>query len=164
MKIAFDLDDTLIPSGVVFPVENQRFLARLLGHEQIREGTIALMKSLIKQGWEVWVYTTSFRSPTYVRMLFLLYGVRIAGVINQYHHFKKVTGCGHSYQDCSKYPPVFGIDLLVDESEGVWLESQRHGFKMVLVRPDDPFWAEAVRAKARSILRSGGSQTERSRQ
>ncbi|SIN81928.1 hypothetical protein SAMN05444166_1080 [Singulisphaera sp. GP187] len=87
----------------------------------------------------------------YVRMLFLLYGVRIAGVINQYHHFRKVTGCGHSYQDCSKYPPAFGIDLLVDESEGVWLESQRHGFKMVLVRPDDNAWAKAVRAMAQSM-------------
>ncbi|SIO60911.1 hypothetical protein SAMN05444166_6571 [Singulisphaera sp. GP187] len=152
MKLAFDLDDTLIPGVVHFPVEKQGYLARLLGHERIREGTIALMKSLIKQGWELWVYTTSFRSPIYVRMLFRLYGVRIAGIINQHHHFKRVTGRGHSYQDCSKYPPAFGIDLLVDESEGVWLESQRHGFEMVLVRPEDSAWADAVMAKARLML------------
>jgi hypothetical protein len=149
MKIAFDLDDTLIPGLAVFPVDRRSFLARLLGHEPLREGTITLMKALRNQGWDVWIYTTSFRSPSYVRMLFGLHGVRIAGVINQYHHCKTVTGCGHAYQDCSKYPPAFGIDLLVDESEGVWLESQRHGFEMVFVRPDDAAWTDAVMAKAR---------------
>jgi hypothetical protein len=151
MRIAFDLDDTLIPGIAVFPVESQGFLAKLLGHESLRAGTIALMKCLIKQGWDVWIYTTSFRSPSYVRMLFWLYGIRIAGVINQHHHVKVVTGCGHAYQDCSKYPPAFGIDLLVDESEGVWLEARRHGFEMVLVLPDDTAWADAVMAKARSM-------------
>ncbi|AGA25287.1 hypothetical protein [Singulisphaera acidiphila] len=151
MRIAFDLDDTLIPGVVVFPVERRCFLARLLGHEQIRDGTVALMKSLVNQGWDIWIYTTSFRSPGYVRMLFRLHSVRIAGVINQALHNETVTGCGHAYQDCSKYPPAFNIHLLVDESEGVWLESQRHGFDIVLVRPDDPAWAEAVVAKARSM-------------
>ena len=37
----------------------------------------------------------------------------------------------------------------MDESEGVWLESRRFGFEMVLVRPDDERWVEAVLAKAR---------------
>jgi hypothetical protein len=30
------------------------------------------------------------------------------------------------------------------ESEGVRIESQRHGFQMVLARPDDESWADAV--------------------
>ena len=37
----------------------------------------------------------------------------------------------------------------MDESEGVGLESRRFGFEMVLVRPDDERWIEAVIAKAR---------------
>lgn len=158
MRIAFDLDDTLIPGLAVFPVERQPFLARMLGHEELRVGTAHLMKSLRKRGWDVWIYTTSFRSPSYVRMLFGLYGVRIAGVINQYHHDKVVARCGRSYQNCSKYPPAFGIDLLVDESEGVWRESQRHGFTMVLLRPDDPAWADSVLARARSRDRAEGAR------
>ncbi len=76
-------------------------------------------------------------------------GVRIAGVINQYRHHRTVSKSGNSYQNCSKFPAAFGIDLLVDESEGVWLESRRFGFEMVLVRPDDDRWSEAVIAKAR---------------
>ncbi len=148
-RIAFDLDDTLIACEYAFPVEDRGFLSRLLGHEEIRRGSIALMKRLVSEGWEIWVYTTSFRSPLSVRALFGLYGVRIAGVINQYRHHRTVSKCGKSFQNCSKFPAAFGIDLLVDESEGVWLESRRFGFEMVLVRPDDDRWSEAVIAKAR---------------
>ena len=104
MRIAFDLDDTLIACEFAFPVEERGFLSRLLGHEEIRKGSIALMKRLAGEGWEIWVYTTSFRSPLYVRALFGLYGVRIAGVINQYRHHKTVSKCGKSHQNCSKYP------------------------------------------------------------
>ena len=151
MRIAFDLDDTLIACEFDFPVEERGFLSRLLGHEEIRKGSIALMKRLAGEGWEIWVYTTSFRSPLYVRALFGLYGVRIAGVINQYRHHTTVSKCGKSYQNCSKYPAAFGIDLLVDESEGVWLESRRFNFEMVLASPDDERWVDAVIAKARRM-------------
>lgn len=151
MRIAFDLDDTLIPGLARFPVERQSFLAKLLGHEPIRAGTVSLMKELRRRGWDICIYTTSFRNPSYVRMLFWVYGVRIASVINQHRHNKTVTECGHSYRGCSKYPPAFGLDLLVDESEGVWLESRRHGFKMVLIRSEDPAWADSVLAKFRSL-------------
>jgi hypothetical protein len=151
-KIAFDLADTLIPGQATFPLEAQGVLSRVLAYEPLRKGTISLMKSLHQDGWDLWIYTTSFRSPCYVRTLFRLQGVRIRGVINQYHHFKRVRECGQPYQDCSKYPPAFGIDLLVEESEGVWLESRRFGFEMVLVRQDDPGWADAVMAKAKGMF------------
>jgi hypothetical protein len=55
----------------------------------------------------------------------------------------------------SKYPPAFGIDLHVDDSEGVGLEGQRYGFAVVVVSPEDPDWAarvlEAVDAKAAGV-------------
>ncbi len=41
MRIAFDLDDTLIACEFSFPVEERGFLSRLLGHEDIRKGSIA---------------------------------------------------------------------------------------------------------------------------
>ncbi len=43
MRIAFDLDDTLIACEFSFPVEERGFLSRLLGHEEIRIGSIAGM-------------------------------------------------------------------------------------------------------------------------
>ncbi len=146
MRIAFDLDDTLIAGAVRFPAERQPFLSRLLRHEPIRLGTTSLMTSLIRDGWEIWIYTTSFRSPWYVKSLFRLYGIPLTGVINQNLHIRKISRSGHAYQYCSKYPPDFSIALLVDESEGVWLEGRRYGFEVCRVHPNDDGWAAAVRA------------------
>jgi len=47
----------------------------------------------------------------------------------------------------TKYPPQFGIDLLVDESEGVRIEGERYGFAVLVVSPTDADWAAKVRAR-----------------
>ncbi len=56
----------------------------------------------------------------------------------------------------SKYPPAFGIDLHIDDSEGVGLEGERHGFTVVVVSPEDPDWVtrvlEAVDLKRRATF------------
>lgn len=45
---------------------------------------------------------------------------------------------------CSKYPPVFGIDLHIDDSEGVRLEAEKYGFRALIIGENDPQWAETV--------------------
>ena len=45
---------------------------------------------------------------------------------------------------CSKYPPAFGIDLLIDDSPGVEQEGRTHGFSVITVSPDNPDWAEKL--------------------
>jgi hypothetical protein len=47
---------------------------------------------------------------------------------------------------CTKHPPSFGIDLLIDDSEGVRIEGERHGFRMLMVAPEDAQWTAKVRA------------------
>ena len=46
----------------------------------------------------------------------------------------------------SKYPPAFGIDLYVDDSEGVGEEGREHKFAVVVISPNDLAWAEKVLA------------------
>ena len=147
MRVAFDLDDTLIPSACRFPTERPRnaILGRLFGREPLRAGTGELLRSIVRQGHEVWIYTTSFRKPLATRLLFYSHGIRIRGVVNQDAHQKRMNKLGEAYKTCTKYPPAFGIDVLVDDSQGVLIESKRHGFEMVLVRPDDTEWVAAVK-------------------
>lgn len=59
MRIAFDLDNTLIRCGYDFPLEKprHRIWAKLLGGEQLRQGTKEITEHCRRQGWEVWVYT-----------------------------------------------------------------------------------------------------------
>ena len=147
MRLAFDLDNTLIRCGHAFPLATpqRRILAQLLGTEQLREGTKELVEACRQRGWEVWVYTTSYRSAWRIRRLFWLHGIRLDGVVSQPRHNREARA------RCTKYPPSFGIDLLIDDSEGVRIEGERHGFRVLVVAPDDAQWAEKVRAAIESL-------------
>jgi hypothetical protein len=152
MRIAFDLDDTLIPSLPAVPRELPTLLARCTARESLRRGTVELLRSIHALGGEVWVYTTSFRSAWEIRWLFLSHGVWLRGIVNQYRHVRTLTGPLSSYRSCSKYPPAFGIDLLVDDSEGVAIEGRRYEFRVLRVDPGDESWAERVREEVRKSL------------
>jgi len=140
MRIAFDLDNTLIRNNYPFPLEQLRWplLARVLRSEGLRQEIVQAASFCRAQGWEVWVYTTSYRSAWYIRRLFWLHGIRLDGVVNQQRHDRNAR------VRCSKHPPTFGIDLLVDDSEGVRLEGERHGFRVLVVQPEDSEWVAAV--------------------
>jgi hypothetical protein len=146
-RIAFDLDNTLIRCGYDFPQEtpSRTFWAHLLGGEQLRQGIQELVRYCRHHGWEVWVYTTSYRRAWHIRKLFWLHDILLDGIVNQQRHNREVR------VRCTKHPPSFGIDLLIDDSEGVRIESERHGFRMLVVAPDDVQWTEKVRAALESI-------------
>ena len=145
MRIAFDLDDTLIPSfSGLFAVEPpEGFFRRWLAGEWLRAGATALLRTLAGHGCEVCVYTTSLRRPGTIRRLFRCYGVGLREVVNGERHYRWMERQRGRYP-CSKYPPAFGIDLLVDDSEGVQMEAKQFGFQMVLVRPEDDDWADKI--------------------
>jgi phosphoserine phosphatase len=147
MRIAFDLDNTLIRSAHDFALETptRKLWARLLGKESLRAGIIELAAHCQQQGWQVWVYTTSYRSPGYIRRLFWLYGIQLAGVVNQARHDREVR------VRSTKYPPQFGIDLLLDDSEGVRQEGERHGFRVLVISPTDTAWVGKVKAQVAAL-------------
>jgi len=141
MRIAFDLDNTLIRCNYDFPLERPRRnkWVKLLGGEMLRQGITELVGYCRQHNWEVWVYTTSYRSAWYIRKLFWLHAVWLDGVVNQARHTREVKARG------TKHPPSFGIDLLVDDSEGVRLEAERHNFRMIVVAPEDEQWVLKVK-------------------
>ena len=139
MRISFDIDDTLAcdPSVPVEPIGSR--WGRLWYPKGLRRGTRALMRGLLYRRHEIWVYTTSYRSPFHVRGWFRGHGIRVSGVVNQHRHDRVVGRRGPS-----KYPPAFGINLHVDDSPGVAEEGRRHGFEVVVVAPEDADWAMRV--------------------
>ncbi len=148
MRIAFDLDNTLIPYAKEFPVEPRNILMRFLRIEPLRKGAIELLKELDHSGHEIWIYTTSFRTVTKIRLTFGLNGIRLKGVVNQQIHSNLMKGRSESY---SKYPPAFDIDLLIDDAEGVKLEGEKGGFNVIWVKPNDMNWVEHVLAEVRTL-------------
>ena len=100
---------------------------------------------------EIWVYTTSYRSSLYLQGWFACLGFRLDGAVNQTRH-DRVVG----RQGPSKYPPAFGIDLHVDDSEGVAQEGERYQFAVVVVSPSDPDWVSRVLEAVDARLSLGG--------
>ena len=145
MRISFDLDDTLICYGANTPCEPRPlWLWRMLTTgEPLRQGARLLMQTLSIQGCDLWIYTTSPRSPASVRLWLWSYGIWVRRVVNRDAHDRELRRVPHAFPP-SKNPAAFGIDLHVDDSEGVRIEGDRHGFRVVVVAPEDESWATKV--------------------
>jgi hypothetical protein len=147
MRISFDLDDTLIcyQPGVPQEPPLRWPLSWLVRDEPLRAGARGLVRRLWERGHEVWIYTTSYRDPLSVRAWLWLHGVRVTRVINQAVHDRELRRHPEDSPP-SKNPAAFGVSLHVDDSDGVRLEGQLHGFRVVVVSPDDADWADRVLA------------------
>ena len=142
MRIAFDLDRTLIPApGSAMEIEPLGWIARAISSEPLRAGAPKLLRDLRRRRHEIWLYTTSLRSTARLHLWFLAFGVRLGGIVNQARHDALLLkGSGTS----SKYPPAFAIELLVDDSEGVAIEGERLGFAVLRLDEEDPSWCSRV--------------------
>ena len=70
MRVSFDLDDVLFVSPDRFETEPPPHAPfDLIFKERLRKGTVDLIHTLQNEGFEVWVYTSSFRSERYLRAL-----------------------------------------------------------------------------------------------
>jgi hypothetical protein len=152
MRISFDLDDTLICHQTGVPREPALpwYWRLLAGDEPLRQGAPSLMSRLRESGCEIWIYTTSYRNPASVRWWLWCYGIRVVRVINQDVHDALLRRTPNDYPP-SKNPRTFGIDLHVDDSEGVRMEGEQYGFNVVVVSPDDVAWTEAVLSAAEKL-------------
>lgn len=141
MIISFDIDNTLIPYSNEFEVEQISLLEKLIGAEPLRKGTRDLFKNLEEKGHEVWIYTTSYRSIFNLRKTFQSYGLKPSKYINETINRKFLNAKNCS---ASKNPKLFGIDLHIDDSQGVAKEAEQYGFNTIIVDPQDGNWAKKV--------------------
>lgn len=147
MRIAFDLDETLVPVEPHLQKERPWGPLRLLFPEALRPGSRRLLRQLHQDGHELWIYTSSYRKRVYIRTWFRCLGVPLAGVVNQERHERIVRPLRLPAHSASKYPPAFGIELLIDDSLGVAEEGRRHGFDVLRIDPLDPDWVDKVRTR-----------------
>lgn len=141
MIISFDIDNTLIPYSDEFEVEDKKLVSKILRAEHIRKGTINLFKELENKGHSIWIYTTSFRSIFNIKRTFKSYGLNPVRIINEsinQEHLKK-----HNCK-ASKNPKLFGIDIHIDDSEGVKIEGEKYGFKTIIIRTDEKNWTNQI--------------------
>ena len=153
MRISFDLDDVLFVDPSSYETEDMlRFPLNRLFPERLRKGAVGLIRALQKEGFEVWVYTSSFRTETYIRALFRQYGVRFDHIVNGYRHKEEVQG-KRAQTLPAKLPNHYRISLHVDDEDIVHRNGKEYGFRTMRVLEPDPQWADKVLAEARRVRR-----------
>ena len=150
MRVSFDLDEVLFVNPEKYETEPApRFPLNILFPERLRKGAPELIRQLQREGFEVWIYTSSFRTETYLKALFRQYGVRFDQVVNGLRHQKEVQR--NRKQVPTKLPSFYHIGLHIDDEDAVIQNGQVHGFKTLRVYEPDPDWQEKILREARRL-------------
>ena len=153
MKISFDLDDVLFVSPDNYEVEPElRFPLNRMFPERLRKGTVRLIHELQDRGFEVWVYTSSFRSEVYIRTLFRYYNIRFSQIVNGYRHKAEVQGNRTTLLP-QKLPNHYRISLHIDDELVICSYGKEYGFEAYNLDADDDAWKEKIIAKAGEVKR-----------
>lgn len=151
MRISFDLDEVLFVSPKTHKTEPElRFPLNRIYKERLRLGTPSLINELQSMGYEVWVYTSSFRSERYIKTLFWLYGVRFDGIVNGTRHLKEVQR-DHKTVLPQKLPNHYRISLHVDDESVICTLGPQYGFRTYQLEAQDDDWKEKIIARAEEI-------------
>lgn len=144
IKISFDLDEVLFVSPNTHKTEKELlFPLNKIFKERLRYGTPELIKELRKRGYSIWVYTSSFRTTRYIKLLFLCYGVKFDEIVNAQRHLKEVQGNKKETLP-QKLPNRYRISLHVDDEEIVATYGKAYGFEVFKLNAQDDNWADKI--------------------
>ena len=153
MRVSFDLDEVLFVSEHTHKTEPPlRFPLNKIYKERLRQGTPELIHRLQQLGYEVWVYTSSFRTEGYIKGLFRCYGIRFDGIVNGHRHLKEVQ-FGHRETLPQKLPNHYRITLHVDDEMVICSLGPQYGFRTYHLDAQDDEWVEKIIQRAESAKR-----------
>ncbi len=151
MRVSFDLDEVLFVSPETHKTEPPLpFPLRCYFKERLRLGTPELINTLQKMGYEVWVYTSSFRTDRYIRGLFRCYGIHFDGIVNGTRHMKEVQSKSKTILP-QKMPSRYHISLHIDDEEVICTSAGQYGFRAYQLNAEDEHWKERIIQRAEEI-------------
>ena len=151
MRVSFDLDEVLFVSPQTHKTEPElHFPFNKIYKERLRLGTPELIKSLQEMGYEVWVYTSSFRSEKYIVGLFRHYHVKFDGIVNGSRHLKEVQRDNKQTLP-QKLPSRYRISLHIDDEAIVCTLGRQYGYNVYQLEAQDDEWKEKIIKRAEEI-------------
>lgn len=151
MRVSFDLDEVLFVSPETHKTEPALpFPLNRIFKERLRLGTPDLINSLQDMGYEVWVYTSSFRSIRYIRLLFFFYGVKFDDIVNGTRHLKEVQRNRKEILP-QKLPNRYRISLHIDDESIVCSMGRQYGYNTYQLNAEDDDWKEKIIKRAEEI-------------
>ena len=151
MRISFDLDEVLFVSPDTHKTEPAlMFPFNKIFKERLRLGTPDLINNLQQLGYEVWIYTSSFRSESYIKWLFKMYHVKFDGIVNAQRHLKEVQRDNKSILP-QKLPSKYRISLHIDDETIVCSLGRQYGYNTYQLDAQDDDWKDKILARAQQI-------------
>ncbi len=151
MRVSFDLDEVLFVSPKTHKTEPPLpFPLDRVFRERLRLGTPELINRLQELGYEVWVYTSSFRSEKYIRWLFRFYGIHFDGIVNGERHVREVQRNNGTTLP-QKLPNRYRISLHVDDEAIVCSLGREYGYRTYQLNAPDDEWVEKIIKRAEEV-------------
>lgn len=151
MRISFDLDEVLFVNPETHRTEPPLpFPLNRIYKERLRLGTPSLINKLQKSGYDVWVYTSSFRPEAYIKHLFGFYGIHFDGIVNGTRHLREVQR-GRAMQLPQKLPSHYRISLHVDDEPIVCNLGPQYGYRVYQLDAEDDEWQNRIIDRASEI-------------
>lgn len=144
MRVSFDLDEVLFVNPETHKTEPRLpFPFYLVFRERVRFGTARLIPRLQDLGFDVWIYTSSYRSERYIRTLFRLYGVHLDDIVNAQRHEREVQA-GRRETLPQKMPSRYRITLHIDDEAVIMTAGQAYGFEVFQLNAQDDDWEQKI--------------------
>lgn len=151
MRVSFDLDEVLFVSPLTHKTEPELpFPWNKIYKERLRLGTPSLLRRLQSEGFEVWVYTSSFRSERYIRNLFRHYHITFTSIVNGTRHLKEVQGSRKETMP-QKLPSKYRISLHIDDESVICTSGKMYGFNVYQLNAQDDDWEEKIMQRVYQI-------------
>ena len=158
MRVSFDLDEVLFVNPKTHKTEPElSFPFKLFYKERLRAGAPHLINKLQEMGYDVWVYTSSFRSENYIKRLFRHYGIRFDGIVNGPRHQREVQR-GRSQILPQKVPNRYRISLHIDDEAVICSYGREFGFDAYRLDAQDDAWEDKIIGKAEEVKRKWEKQ------
>lgn len=152
-RVSFDLDEVLFVSPETHKTEPRLcFPFYLIFKERLRLGTRTLIPRLQEMGYDVWIYTSSFRSEGYIRWLFRLNGIKLDSIVNGQRHLAEVQRNRRETLP-QKMPNHYHITLHIDDETVVVTNGKLYGFNVYQLDAQDDDWEQKIIDRVLDIQR-----------
>jgi len=153
MCISFDLDEVIINHNekysnddpLPFPM-NKNF------PEQVKKHVGPLTNELHRLGFDIWIYSGSFRSENELRALLKQHGIEFDGIINNMKSKKNNTRISNAFSE--KYK----IILHADDDGILWVDPKTKEFDNIDLQPGKN-WASQISTNIKRKLRADSKET-----
>ncbi|WP_395144659.1 hypothetical protein [Armatimonas sp.] len=145
-RIAFGWNGTLLPEVAEFRCDHPQGVQALLLSHGLRCGALGLMRSLQRDGWEIWIYTLADLPTRRVRLFFALNGIQLGGIVTGQEH-RSAVRAGRAPVATLKHAPAFGLTLIADDKEATAQAGRRYGFETLMVTTCHKDWTALIRER-----------------